>query len=61
MITSYSQETGNAENHNILGSSGEPVTNTNGLRLRDLATYNNMKIMNSFYKHKNMHTYAVSS
>jgi len=51
----------NVENHNILGSSGEPVTNTNGLRLRDFATYNNLKIMNSFYKHKNIHTYIQST
>ena len=30
----------NAENHNIVRRSGEPVTNTNGMRLRDFATYN---------------------
>jgi hypothetical protein len=48
----------NAKNHNILGSAGEPVTNTNGLRLIDFATYNNMKITNSFHKHKNIHTYT---
>jgi hypothetical protein len=43
---------GNAENHNIVGSSGEPSTNTNGLRLRDFVSYNNVEIMNTFYKHK---------
>jgi hypothetical protein len=47
--------TGNAEIRNIAGNFGEPVTNTNGLKLRDFATYNNMKKMNSFYKQKNTH------
>jgi hypothetical protein len=28
------------------------LTNTSGLKLRDFATYYNMKIMISFYKHK---------
>jgi hypothetical protein len=32
---------GNAEIHNIVRSFGELVTNTNGLKLRDFATYNN--------------------
>jgi hypothetical protein len=47
---------GNAEVQNIVGNFGEPITNTNGLKLRGFATYNNMEIMNSFYKHKNIHT-----
>lgn len=46
------------EIHNIVGSFGKPVTNTKGLKLRDFATYNSMKIMNSFSKHKNIHTYT---
>jgi hypothetical protein len=46
----------NAEIHNILGSFGKPATKTKGLKLSDFDTYNNMKIMNSFSKHKNIHT-----
>jgi hypothetical protein len=53
--------TGNAEIRNTVGKFGEPVTNTNGLKLRDFATYSNMKIMNSLYKHKNIHTYTWSA
>ena len=56
---------GNAEIYNVVGNFGEPVTNTSGLELRDFATYNNMKIMNSFYKekiyvHTHIHTRMVS-
>jgi len=32
--------------------------NTDGLKLRDFATNNNIKIINSFYKHKNVCTYT---
>ena len=38
----------NAEVYSIVGSFAEPVTNTSGLKLRDFATYNNIKIMNLF-------------
>ena len=47
----------NDEVGNIAGSFGEPVTNIDGLKPRDCATHNNMKILNSLYKSKNIHTY----
>jgi len=46
---------------NILGSLGEPETNTNRLKFKDFAIYGNMTIMNSFYNRKNIHTYIWSS
>lgn len=49
---------GNAEIHNIVGSFGELVTNTNGLKQRDFATYNNI---NSFYKHNTIRTHTWSA
>jgi hypothetical protein len=48
---------GNAEIHNIVGSFGEQVTNTNGLKLRNFATYNNIEIVKSLCIHNNIHTY----
>jgi hypothetical protein len=53
--------TGNSEIHKIAGGFGEPVTKTNGLKLRDFATHGNMKIMLSFYKHKNIQIYTWSA
>jgi len=50
--------TGNSEIRNIAGSFGEPVTNTNTLKLRDFGTYGNVKIMILFYKHKNVKIYT---
>jgi len=43
---------GNDEIHNIARRFREQVINTNRLKLRDFATNNNMKIINSFYKQK---------
>jgi len=48
---------GNTEVYSIVGSFVEPVTSTNGLKLRDFATHNNIKITNSFYSHPNMRTH----
>jgi hypothetical protein len=53
---------GNTEIHNTVGSLGELGTNTNRLKLRDFASYNNnIKIMNSFYKHNTIPTYTWSA
>lgn len=52
---------GNAENYDIVESFGEPVTSTVGLKQRDFATCNNIKIVNSYYQHKNVHTYPWSA
>jgi len=43
---------GNDEFHNIARRFREQVINTSGLKIRDFATNNNMKIINSFYKQK---------
>jgi ATP-dependent RNA circularization protein (DNA/RNA ligase family) len=53
--------TGNAEIHNIVESLGEPVSNTIVLKQRDFATCKNIKIVNSYYQHENVHTYAWSA
>jgi hypothetical protein len=52
---------GNAEIQYKIGGFRKPVTNTSGFKLRDFATYNNMKIMNSLYKHKCLLTYTWSA
>jgi hypothetical protein len=52
---------GNAEIHNIVGLLKNRLTNTSGLKPRDFATYYNMKIMISFYKHKKYALIHVAS
>jgi hypothetical protein len=43
--------------HNTVGRFGESASDNNGLKIRDFATYN-MKMINSFYEHKNLQTYT---
>ena len=51
---------GNTEIHNTVGCFREQVTNINGLKLGDVAMYNNTKIMNTFYNNENIHTHTWS-
>lgn len=37
---------------------GEPTLNDNGHKLIELCETNNLKILNGFYKHKDIHRYA---
>jgi len=41
-----------------IGTYGEQVTNHNGAVLRDFCVLNNIKITNSFYRHKDIHKFT---
>ena len=43
---------GNNRVANIVGTIGEATLNSNGRKLVDFCTFNNLKIMNTFFKHK---------
>ena len=47
---------GNQKMRNNIGKYGEETVNRNGERLREFTCFNNLKIMNSFFKHKRIHT-----
>ena len=42
---------------NIVGTNGEATLNSNGRKLIDFCTFNNLKIMNRFFKHKEIHKF----
>jgi hypothetical protein len=44
-----------------IGTFGETVCNNNGIKLRDFVLYNNMKIMNTIFQHKDPHKYTWSA
>lgn len=50
--------TGSKQNDNIVGKYGEQVCNKNGERLINLCSQMNLKIMNGFYRHKDIHNYT---
>jgi len=50
-----------AENNrvaNIVGTNGEATLNSNSRKLIDFCTFNNLKIMNTFFKHKEIHKFT---
>lgn len=54
----FNARIGREKFENIIGTNGENCLNQNGKMLRDFACYNNLRIMNSFFKHKPAHTYT---
>lgn len=54
----YNARIGKEAIQDIIGHSGEQVINSNGRLLRDFALYNNFRIMNTFFQHKEIHKYT---
>jgi len=49
---------GNKRVSNRVGTNGEATLNSNGRKLTDFCTCNNLKIMNTFFKHKEIHKFT---
>ena len=52
---------GNNRVANIVGRNGEATLNSNGRKLIDFSTFNNSKIMNTFFKHKEIHKFTCET
>jgi len=48
---------GNKRVANIVATNGEATLNSNARKLIDFCTFNNLKIMNTFFKHKEIHNF----
>jgi hypothetical protein len=46
---------------NVMGTNGEATINNIGEKLIDFCTFNNLKIMNTYFRHKNIHKYTWSA
>lgn len=46
---------------NIVGTEGEEVINNNGYKLREFASHNELRVTNSFFRHKKIHKYTWSA
>jgi len=46
---------------NIVGTNGEATLNSNGRTWTDFCTFNNLKIMNTFFKHKEIHKFTCEA
>ena len=49
---------GNNRVANIAGTNGEATLYSNGQKLIEFCTFNNLKIMNTFFKHKEIHKFT---
>jgi len=52
LIGDMNAKVGNNKVVNIVGTNGEATLNSNGRKLRDFCTFNNLKIMNTFLNTK---------
>jgi hypothetical protein len=52
---------GNNEATDMVGANGEAALNNNGKKLIDFCTVNNLKIINTFFKHKEIHQYTCET
>jgi hypothetical protein len=58
MMGDLNSRIGNTKITKIVGTNGEPTVNNNGKKLIDFCTLNNMRIMNSFFKHRDIHEFT---
>lgn len=49
---------GNSRINDVMGTNGEAVINNNGAKLIDFCTFNQLKIMNTYFRHKDIHKFT---
>ena len=49
---------GNEKIPNLIGPNGEETIKGNGIKLRDVCAFNNLRVTTSFFKHKDNHKYT---
>lgn len=55
LVGDFNAQVGNVPIQNVVGTNGERTKDRNGNHLIDFASYNELKILNTFYKHKDIH------
>ncbi|XP_030766577.1 craniofacial development protein 2-like [Sitophilus oryzae] len=55
LLGDFNSRTGTETNSPVVGQYGERSTNDNGLRLRGMCESLNLKIMNGFFPHRDIH------
>ena len=58
LIVDMNVRVGNSRVANIVGTNGEATLNSKFRRLIDFCTFNNLKIMNTFFKQKEIHKFT---
>lgn len=58
LIGDVNARVGNNRVANVVGTNGETTLNNNGRKLIDFCTFNNLKIMNTFFKYKEIYKFT---
>jgi len=58
LIGDMNARVGNNRIANVMGTNGEATLNSNGRKLIDFCKFNNLKIMNTFFKHREIHKFT---
>ena len=61
MAGGYNARVGKIPIDGILGTNGETTINNNGHKLKEFASVNELKIMNTFFRHKEIHKMTSSA
>ena len=61
LIGDMNVRVGNNRVANIVGTNGEATLNSNGRKLIDFCMFNNSKIMNTLFKHKEIHKFTCEA
>jgi exonuclease III len=61
LMGDFNARIGNNKSTGNIGAFGETTCNNNGVKLRDSVLYNDLKIMNIFFQHKDTHKYTWSA
>ena len=61
LIWDMNARVGNNRIANIVGTIGEATLNSNGRKLVDFCTFNNLKIMKTFFNHKEIHKFTLEA
>jgi endonuclease/exonuclease/phosphatase family metal-dependent hydrolase len=61
LMGDFNARSGNYKSTGNIGTFGKTTCNINGVKLRDLVLYNDLKIMNTFFQHKDAHKYTWSA
>jgi hypothetical protein len=58
LIGDMNARVGNNGVADIVGTNGEAILNNNRRKLIDFCTFNHLKIMNTFFRHKKIHKFT---
>jgi hypothetical protein len=61
ILEDLNAQIGNTRISNIVGKNEEATINSDGKKIIDFRSFNSLRVMNTFFKHKDIHKYTWSA